>query len=101
GRAIVEDTEIGPISRQRTGERERRGQELASDTETLGTGSRLKLSPRQPSAVYCTGQPTPISVAEDRGVQDIDRFVIEPFENRARNVKVGIVDQNNRAQIRP
>src|SRR6059058_4591047 len=64
-RAIVEDTEVGPISRQRTGQCERRRQELASDTETLGTGGWLKLSTGQVSAVDCRGQSAEIPLPED------------------------------------
>ena len=65
-------------------------QEFASDTETFGIGSRLKLGPGQVRAVDCSGQSTPISVTEDRRVQDVDRFVVEAFENRARNIFVRV-----------
>src|SRR6266576_4425072 len=65
-RAIVEDTEVGPISRQRTGQCERRRQELARDTETFCAGGRLKLSTGQVGAVDCRGQSAEISAAEAR-----------------------------------
>src|SRR5206468_9202811 len=100
-RTVIEQAEIGPIPRQRTGQREGRGQELARDTKTLGPRGRLKFSPRQPGAVDCGREPTKVSVAEDCRIQDIDRFVIETFEDCTRNVEVGIVDQKNRALIWP
>ena len=75
--------------------------EFASDTKRFCIGAALKLRPRQPGAVDCGGQSTEVSAAENRRIQDIDRLVVETFEDCARKILVRIEDQSNRAQIRP
>src|SRR5262249_47203765 len=108
-RAIVEDTKIGPMPWERTGEREGRRDKLTSDPESFwsklnprrrearGSSRRdLKFSPGEPGAVNCSRQPAPIPVAKDRRIQNIDRFVVETFEYCPGKVSVGIDDQINR-----
>jgi len=56
------------------------------DADPLKFGGRLKLSPDSQVPFHCSGNPSPISVAKDRRIQDIDRLVIETFEDRAGKV---------------
>src|SRR5207248_10677498 len=85
-RAIIEDTEVGAMPRQRTRKSKSRGQKLAIDADSLHRGASLKLSPRQPGAIDAGGQSAKISVAKDRGIQNIDRFIVEALEDRPRQV---------------
>src|SRR4029077_14374222 len=50
-RAVVEEAEVGPAPRQRIGQSERRGLELAGYAKSFRGRGRLKLSPGQPGAV--------------------------------------------------
>src|SRR6266550_6905013 len=85
-RAVVEQTEIGAIPRQRVGQGESRRQKLARDTKSLGVRINLELSAGEPRAVECECQSAKIAVAKNRRVQKIDRFVVETFKNRAREI---------------
>src|SRR5262249_874145 len=60
------------------------------------TGGKLKLSSREPRAVNRCSKPTKIPVTEYRGIQNIDRLVIETLEDCARKVVVRIDDQVDR-----
>ena len=64
-------------------------QKFPSDADPFCTGCSLKLSPREPGAVDRGRQPSPIAAAEDRRIQNVDRFVVETFEDRAGKVRLG------------
>src|SRR5213080_3203128 len=93
--AVVEQTEISSIPRQRTGQGESRRYDFARDTEPFCIRQNLKLGPGEPRAVERCRQSAEIPVAKDRRVQNIDCFVVETFKNRACEVFVGINDQND------
>src|SRR4029077_1962329 len=99
GRAVVVQTEIGPIPWQRTGQGESRRRKLSRDPESFNVGANLEFSPRQPSTVGGECQSAKIPVAKNRRVQNINRFVVETFENCTRKVCVRIDDQRNCAPI--
>src|SRR5947207_7611880 len=80
---------------QRTAECKPWWQELTTEADPLKFGGRLKLSPGQPRAVHCSGEPSEIPVAKDRRIQDIDRFVVETFKDRAGKVVARIDDELN------
>src|SRR4029453_16540211 len=50
-------------------------------------GVRLQPAPWEPGAVDGGRYPSPIAASEDRRIQNIDRFVVETFEDRARKGK--------------
>src|SRR6266478_5508017 len=101
GRAIVKDTEVGPMPRQRTGQSESRRQKFTSDTETFRIDVGLKLSPGQPGAIDRSRYSAPIAAAKDRRIHNIDSFVVEAFENCARKVLVKIEDQIDWTEYTP
>ena len=59
----------------------------------------MELSPGEPGAVDRECQPAKIAVTEYPRIQNIDRFVVETFENRAGKVVVRIDDQRNCAPV--
>ena len=61
----------------------------------MSTGPDLELGPGQPGPVDGRGKSTKIPVAKDRRLHNIDRFVVETFENRASEIFVRIDDQND------
>ena len=98
-RAIVEQTEIGAAPRQRACQAESGRDEFASDSKSFGVRSNLKLGPGQPCAVDCSGQFAEITLSKHRRVEDVDRFVIEPFKNRACKIFVWINNEDDWAQV--
>ncbi len=91
-RPVVEQTKIRSIPRQRTGQVESRRQNLTPDTEPFALRVNLKLSSREPGAIGRECEPAEIAVAKNRRIQNIDRFVVETFKNRAGKVFVRIDD---------
>ena len=85
-RAVVEQTEIGPIPWQRTGQGESRRRKFPRDTKSFGVRGNLKLGPGEPCAVDGECQSAIIAVTKNRRVQNINCFVVETFENCARKV---------------
>src|SRR5438094_782081 len=85
---------------ERTGQRESRWRKLTRDSESFDVRANLKLSPGQPGAVDRGRESPEIPVTKNRGVENVDCFVVEPFKNRARKVCVRIDDQRNCAPIR-
>ena len=97
--AVVEQTKIGSIPWQRTGQGESRRCEFARDTKSFGVGVNLKLGAGEPCAVYRECQPAIIAVAKNRRVQNIDCFVVETFKDRAGKIIVRIDNQRNWAAV--
>jgi len=91
-RPVVEQTKIRSIPGQRTGQVESRRQNLTPDTEPFALRVNLKLSSREPGAIGRECEPAEIAVAKNRRIQNIDRFVVETFKNRAGKVFVRIDD---------
>src|SRR6266436_5034425 len=91
-RAVVEQTKIGSIPRQRTGQVESRRQNLTPDTEPFALRVNLKLSSREPGAIGRECEPAEIAVAKNRRIQNIDRFVVETFKNCAGKIVIRIDD---------
>src|SRR5262249_27088223 len=98
-RAIVEDTKVRPMPWQRTGKSKSRWQEFARDAHALRRGAGLKLCPGQPGSVDRCCNSTPVAPAEDRGVQNVDRFVVETFEDCAGQVLTRINRQHHWAWL--
>ena len=97
--AVVEQTEIGAIPWQRAAQAESGRDEFARDTEPFCIGSKLKLGAGEPRAVHRCRQFAKIAVTKNRRVENVDRFVVETFENCACKIFVGIDDQDDRAQL--
>ena len=89
------------MPRQRTGQSESRRQERTIDTDAFRIGGGLKLSPGQPCAIDRGRYSAPIAAAKDRGIQNIDSFVVEAFENCSRKVLVKIEDQIDWTEYTP
>src|SRR5205807_8082504 len=87
------------MPRQRAGQAECRRQKLACDTEAFCIGHGLKLSPSQPGAVDRGSQPAKIPGPKHRRFQNIDRFVVETFENRTSKVLRRIENKNNWSKL--
>src|SRR6266513_3076317 len=96
---VVVQAKISSIPWQRIGHGESRWCEFARDTKSFGVGVNLKLGPGKPRAVDRECQPAVIAMAKNRGVENINRFVVETFKNRARKVVVRINNQSNWAPI--
>src|SRR5262249_16344074 len=82
-RAIVEQTKISAIPWQRTGQGESRRCELTRDAKALRVRVNLELGPGEPCSIHRECQPSVISVAKNRRIQDINRFIVEAFEDCA------------------
>ena len=66
---------------------------FARDPEPFGIRQNLKLSTGEPGAVERGRQSAKIAVAKYRRVENIDRFVVETFKNRAGKIFVRINDE--------
>src|SRR5438552_1495337 len=91
GRAVIEGADKGSIMWQRAGKREA-VHKFARKTNSFANRGRLKLKPREIGAVEGKGKSAKIATTKDGGIQNIDRFVINPFHHGAGKVQVGIAD---------
>src|SRR5205823_687101 len=66
------------------------------ETKSFPVRLKLKLGPGEPCAVERECQPTIILVAKNRRLQNIDRCVVETFENRVGKVCVRKNNQGDR-----
>src|SRR5262249_55586624 len=90
-RPVVVQTEIGSIPWESVPSNKQ-----TRETKSFRVRQTLKLGPGEPCAVERECQPTIILVAENRRLQNIDRFVVETFENGVRKVDVRIDYQGDR-----
>src|SRR4030095_13968995 len=88
GRPVVVQTEISPIPWETVRKKKR-----ARDSKFFS--ATPKLDPGKPCAVDRECQPTIISVAKNRGLQNVGRFVVETFAEGLRKVDVRIDYQGN------
>src|SRR6516225_9942607 len=98
-RTVVKQTEIGAVPWQRASQAESRRNDFARDTEAFCIRRNLKLSSGQPSAVQRCRQSAKIPVTKNRRIQNIDRFIVETFKDRACKISVGIDDQIDSARF--
>ena len=96
-RAIPEQTEIGSIPWQRTGQRERGRQKLACQINCRAAGTNRQVKPVQVGPIDRKGQPTPIGTTKDRRVQYIDRLVVDSVQVRTSEIKARIGDDGDSA----
>ena len=98
-RTVIEETQISSISWQRVGQAKRRWQKLTVDAEHLRVGRRLEFSSGHPSTIHRVGETTDVGPAEVRRIQDIDKFVVQTFENRASKIAARIDDEIDRSRL--
>src|SRR5436309_10418474 len=97
--AIPEQTEIGSIPWQRAGYRERGRNKLARQINRRATGMNHQVKPVQVGPVNREGQPAPIGTAKDRGVENIDGFVIDSVQAHAVNIESVIDNKRDWAKF--
>src|SRR5439155_17629678 len=89
-RPVVVQSEIGSIPWEGVPK-----DKQTRETKSFRVSQSLKLDPGEPGAVDSGCQPPPVSVAKNRRLQNIGRFVVETFQNGASKVEVRIDYQGN------
>src|SRR5438067_3069015 len=84
-RAVIEGADKSSIVWQRAGKGET-VHKSTRKTNSFANRGRLKLKPREVGAIEGKGKSAKIAVTEYRRIQNIDRFVINPFDHGARQV---------------
>ena len=84
-RTVIEGADKGSSVWQRARKREALHKSTRK-TNSFANWSRLKLEPREISAIEGKGKSAKIAMIKDGGIQNIDRFVIKTFHNSARQV---------------